>query len=87
MLDFERQALVRDLNTEFRLLRKLTETKEHLSNQEHCGSHLNRYSDLKPFKHTLVRLVQRNTDISDSYINANYINSAIQQNDQAFIAT
>ena len=32
LLDFERQALVRDLNTEFRLLRKLTETKEHLSN-------------------------------------------------------
>lgn len=30
--DFERQALVRDLSTEFRLLRKLTETKEHLAN-------------------------------------------------------
>jgi hypothetical protein len=30
--DYERQALVRDLNTEFRLLRKLTETKEHLAN-------------------------------------------------------
>jgi len=28
--DFERQALVRDLNTEFRLLRRLTETNEHL---------------------------------------------------------
>jgi hypothetical protein len=30
--DYERQALVRDLNTEFRLIRKLTETKEHLAN-------------------------------------------------------
>jgi hypothetical protein len=30
--DFERQANVRDISTEFRLLRKLTETKEHLAN-------------------------------------------------------
>ena len=35
--DFERQALVRDINTEFRLLRRLTETEEHLQNQERCG--------------------------------------------------
>ena len=61
LADFERQALVRDLQTEFRLLRKLTETKEHLSNQEtHTflnQVNLNRYADLKPFKHTRVRLV------------------------------
>ena len=56
LLDYERQALVRDLANEFRLVRKLTETKEHLANQETIGSHLNRYSDLKPFKHTRVRL-------------------------------
>lgn len=74
--DYERQALVRDLNTEFRLLRKLTETKEHLANQETTGSSLNRYADLKPFKHTKVRLMQRTADVNDSYINANYINSA-----------
>jgi len=79
--------VVRDLNTEFRLLRKLTETKEHLANQETTGQSLNRYSDLKPFKHTKVRLMQRTADVNDSYINANYINSAIQVNDQAFIAT
>lgn len=85
--DFERQALVRDLNTEFRLMRKLTETKEHLANQDTTGSKMNRYSDLKPFKHTKVRLNQRNADVNDSYINANYINSAMQANDQAFIAT
>lgn len=85
--DYERQALVRDLNTEFRLLRKLTETKEHLANQETSGQNLNRYSDLKPFKHTKVRLMQRTADIADSYINANYINSAHLVNDQAFIAT
>lgn len=79
--DFERQALVRDLNTEFRLLRKLTETKEHLANQETSGKNLNRYADLKPFKHTKVRLMQRTADVNDSYINANYINSAISAND------
>ncbi len=78
LFDFERQAVVRDLTSEFRLLRKLTETQEHLSNQEtSCGQNLNRYHDLKPFKHTRVRLAQRTADISDSYINANYINSAV----------
>lgn len=41
---------------------------------------------MKPFKHTRVRLVQRGADITDSYINANYINSVLG-NDQAFIAT
>ena len=56
MSDFERQQLVRDLGNEFRLIRKLTETKEHLSNQETYGGHFNRYTDLKPFKHTRVRL-------------------------------
>lgn len=31
--------------------------------------------------------MQRTADVNDSYINANYINSAKQANDQAFIAT
>lgn len=31
--------------------------------------------------------MQRGADIADSYINANYLNSSIQMNDQAFIAT
>ena len=38
-------------------------------------------------KHTRVRLLQRNEDIYDSYINANYINSSTSRNDQLFIAT
>ena len=79
--------MVRDLGTEFRLLRKLTETKDHLGNQETFGYNFNRYHDLKPFKHTRVRLMQRSADIDDSYINANYINSSTKVNDQAFIAT
>jgi protein tyrosine phosphatase len=31
--------------------------------------------------------MQRTADIADSYINANFINSASRVNDQAFIAT
>lgn len=58
-----------------------------MAGQETYGGHFNRYTDLKPFKHTRVRLAQRGADISDSYINANYINSAVKSNDQVFIAT
>lgn len=90
--EFKESREARDLESEFRLLRKLTETKEHLQNQEvfdkkNQSSLLNRYTELKPFKHTRVRLIQRNEDIYDSYINANYINSSIAKNDQLFIAT
>lgn len=48
--DFSHQCKLRDLDTEYRLLRKLTETKEHLANQEteKASLKLNRYSDLKP---------------------------------------
>lgn len=31
--------------------------------------------------------MQRNEDIHDSYINANYVNSSLAPNDQLFIAT
>lgn len=101
--DFRETMHARELDAEFRLLRKLTETKEHLSNQEtldkKASGKLNRYAELRPckyivlsnnlllVKHTRVRLLQRNEDIHDSYINANYINSSIATNDQLFIAT
>ena len=89
--EFRESMEARDLDAEFRLLRKLTETKEHLQNQEvfdkKKSSLLNRYAELKPFKHTRVRLLQRNEDIYDSYINANYINTSTSRNDQLFIAT
>jgi len=67
------------------LLRKLTETKEHLNNQEQfdkkTSTKLNRYAELRPFKHTRVQLMQRNDDIHDGYINANYINSSLAPDD------
>ncbi len=50
--EFGQQWRLRDLDPEYRLLRKLTETKEHLANQEteKASLKLNRYSDLKPCK-------------------------------------
>lgn len=89
--EFNDSMLVRELDAEFRLIRKLTETKEHLANCEafdkKTNALLNRYAELKPFKHTRVRLLQRNEDKYDSYINANFINTATSKNDQLFIAT
>ena len=96
--DFRETMTARELDAEFRLLRKLTETKEHQQNQEtlekKASGKLNRYAELRPckfikhsnlnfllVKHTRVRLLQRNEDIHDSYINANYINSSIATND------
>ena len=80
----------RDFDQEFRLLRRLTETKEHTQNQIEIDKKksrlLNRYSDLRPFKHTHVSLPLRNEDTYDSYINANFINSCIGKNDKKFIA-
>lgn len=79
--EFEENMHARELDAEFRLLRKITETKEHLQNIEpldrKISQLLNRYSDLKPFRHTQVRLLQRTEDILDSYINANYVNSSV----------
>ena len=54
MNDFQDSMASRDLETEFRLLRKLTETKEHMQNQEEIDKKksalLNRYNELKPCK-------------------------------------
>jgi len=58
MNEFDLQSKLRDLDTEYRLLRKLTETKEHLANQEtfeKVAAKLNRYSDLKPCKYNYLK--------------------------------
>jgi len=49
--NFSHETKLRDLETEFRLVRKLTETKEHDANQEAFekeSSKLNRYQKLRP---------------------------------------
>jgi len=52
--EFPESMQFRELEAEFRLLRKLTETKEHLQNQEEIdkkkSAQLNRYSEIKPCK-------------------------------------
>ena len=52
--EFQESMEARDLDAEFRLLRKLTETKEHQSNLEviekRKSTSLNRYAELKPCK-------------------------------------
>ena len=57
--EFRESMDARDLDAEFRLLRKLTETKEHQLNQEvfekkSVSALLNRYSDLKPCKDNVI---------------------------------
>jgi hypothetical protein len=53
--EFRDTLSARDLDAEFRLLRKLTETKEHVSNQEDIdkkvSGKLNRYAELRPCKY------------------------------------
>lgn len=55
---FRQTMQARELDAEFRLLRKLTETKEHLNNQEQfdkkASTKLNRYAELRPCKYTLL---------------------------------
>lgn len=91
--EFDLQCKLRDLASEFKLVKVLTETREHKENRERfdnappAATKLNRYKELEPFKHTRVRLAQRNANVYDSYINANYVNSSTSQNDQLFIAT
>ena len=52
--EFNDSMQARELDAEFRLIRKLTETKEHLSNCEtfdkKTNAFLNRYAELKPCK-------------------------------------
>ena len=54
LAEFQESMESRDLDAEFRLLRKLTETKEHSNNLESLekrkSNQLNRYTELKPCK-------------------------------------
>ena len=53
----------------------------------------NRYSDMLPFKHSRVKLAPRSSCSSgrdpdvDAYINANFIDSPLSENDGRIIAT
>ena len=79
---------LRAISQEFKLIRKLTETKYHTAQIAKRQKGKDRYGDLGPFKHTQVKLRSKekafDTNV-DNYINANHIRSAKQRN--IFIAT
>lgn len=64
----------------FKVLRRLTETQYHNDNLFDFNpdvQKLNRYSNILPFKHSIVSIKTEDDgeiSLKDSYINANYIN-------------
>lgn len=88
---------------EFRVIRKITETTHHnslLHDYSPETNKLNRYNNIIPFKHSIVKLplcpgCSRPTEDLDEdlvssessqYINANYINDSFKRQ-KVFIAT
>ena len=75
---------IRDLDLEFRLLKKITETKEHAGllceNSPETMSE-NRYPDVLPYRDTLVQLN------SGAYINADFVDGSISETENLFIVT
>ena len=75
---------IRDLELEFRLLKKITETKEHAQmlceNSPETMSE-NRYPDVLPYRDTIVRLV------SGAYINADFVDGSTSDTESLFIVT
>ncbi|CAD8082931.1 unnamed protein product [Paramecium primaurelia] len=89
---FNSEVQKRDLEMEFRLLRRLTETQYHNENLHDFNpdiQKLNRYNNIIPFKHSIVKLKQEGEDeenLKDTYINANFIN-LINGKEKMIIAT
>jgi protein tyrosine phosphatase len=82
----------RNLELEFKLLRRLTENQMYTSNFRDYNPEivkLDRYNPVVPFKHTMVKLPQVTQDGGDAetYINANYITSSKKSESKVFIAT
>ncbi|CAK57485.1 unnamed protein product (macronuclear) [Paramecium tetraurelia] len=80
VLHFSQELLKRDLEMEFRLLRRLTETQYHNDNlfDFHPDvQKLNRYNNIILFKHSIVKLRSEGDEeenLRECYINANFIN-------------
>ncbi|CAK58016.1 unnamed protein product (macronuclear) [Paramecium tetraurelia] len=92
IVHFNSEIQKRDLEMEFRLLRRLTETQYHNENLHDFNpdiQKLNRYNNIIPFKHSIVKLKQEAEDeenLKDTYINANFIN-LINGKEKMIIAT
>ncbi|CAK81370.1 unnamed protein product, partial (macronuclear) [Paramecium tetraurelia] len=88
--EFTEQSQNRDQEMEFRILRRLTETQYH--NENLYDFHpdilkLNRYGNILPFKHSIVKLkCDEEENQKESYINADYIN-LINGKEKMMIAT
>ena len=84
MRQFYFNVRLRNIELEYKLLAKITETREHaallVENTPELRSQ-NRYPDVLPYKDTLVLLS------SAAYINASYIDGATQETQGQFIVT
>jgi protein tyrosine phosphatase len=88
-MQFDKSLPDRNLDMEYRILRRITESQFHsknLINFDPSISKHNRYPNILPFKHTQVNLPQDPSNDQSPYINASYI-STIFNNDNFFIAT
>ncbi|CAK65110.1 unnamed protein product (macronuclear) [Paramecium tetraurelia] len=88
--EFSDQIQSRDQEMEFRILRRLTETQYHNDNLYDFHPDilkLNRYNNIIPFKHSIVKLrCDEEENQRESYINADYIN-LINGKEKMMIAT
>lgn len=82
--EFYYHSHLRNKETEYRILRRITESKEHAEFLVHNSPltvSLNRYPDILPYRDTLVSLK------AHQYINANFVDSTLQNTENIFIAT
>jgi len=82
----------RNLDCEFKLLRRLTENQMYTSQFRDYNPEivkLDRYNQVVPFKHTMVKLPLLTPEggEAETYINANYITSSRIAEARSFIAT
>ena len=83
MSQFYPYMTVRDLVLEFRLIKKITETREHAERLMEASPETlseNRYPDILPFRDTLVRL-------NNGYINANLVDGPFEETEELFVVT
>ena len=87
--------LNRNLQSEFQLLKYITEDNLHKSTQVDLAKNLkrsnNRYSDMLPYKYNLVPFQEtqhhNSTNQHEWYINASYVNGPFKSDEKCFIAT
>ncbi|CAG9323862.1 unnamed protein product [Blepharisma stoltei] len=82
--EFFFHSKARDKELEFRVLKRITETRKHaecLVENSAMTCSMNRYADILPYKDTLVHIP------GYSYINANFVDGACAGSEQLIIAT